>query len=72
LVPTIRYDPTSAALKLDTNAATRPRPNRRSAPVDSSTSSSFALPLLTEIAMTSSGSARNKYRAALMQYTPMS
>ena len=47
-----RYDrtPTSAALKLVTNAATRPPSNRSSAPVDSSISASLAAPLLTEIA----------------------
>ena len=40
--------------------------------MDSSISSSLATPLLTEMAMTSFGSARKRYRAALMQYTPMS
>jgi hypothetical protein len=44
-------------LKLVTKAATRSPSKRSNAPVDSSISRSFAVPVLTVIAMTSVGSA---------------
>ena len=71
-VPTTRYAPTSAALKLVMNVASRSFPNRSVAAVVSSISDSVSSPLLIETADTSVGSARNRFRAALMQYTPMS
>jgi hypothetical protein len=55
-----------------TNVAIWSSPNCSVAAVVSSISASVANPLLTEIAETSVGSARNRLRAALMQYTPMS
>ena len=71
-VPTIRYAATSEALKLVTKVANRSSPNRSVAAVVSSISARLFRPLLMDTADTSVGSARNRFRAALMQYTPMS
>ncbi len=71
-MPTMRYAATSAALKLVTKDATRSSPNRSVAAVVSSISARLFGPLLIDTAETCVGSARNRFRAALMQYTPMS
>jgi len=68
LVPTMRYAPTSAALKLVTKVATRSSPNRSVAAVVSSIPARLFSPLLIDTAETSVGSARNRFRAALMQF----
>jgi len=60
-------EPTSAAPKLTVNEANRSSGKRRIAPVISSTSAKRRSPLLAIQAKASSGSARKRYRAALMQ-----
>jgi hypothetical protein len=67
-VPVTRYSEVFSAPKLTQKVASRSPGNRSVAAAVSS-----ALPLRPVVmAKTSTGSARKRWRAALMQYTPMS